>query len=448
MSQASKWKNAIGEDKKELFTNTSVTSVSTEGRYLAVNGNFLAMAWSNQGEIVVVDASKPFSIRPDQPRFKGHRANILDLEFSPFSSDLLAAAYDDCSVLLYKIPEGGLTQHITQEVQIYQKHQKKVPLVSFNPIASDVICSGGFTTPTWVSWSPNGALLGATTKNKLMEVFDPRANKMVLKHQINEAFQSAKFAWIDNDRFVTTGWNKGGAKQLKLWDVRKVKEDLSSEGEVTGVQIDTAKTVTMPFVDRESSLLYTVGKGEGSTHIFDYSEGTFKKGIHYSSKEPSICSVMFERKCLDYNKNEIDRFARFVNSQKVYYVSFTIPRRNPGFDASLYPPVFCGEATLTYDQWVAGENGEPIKKDINTIDNKFVSKTEGFEKSEGKKEEVSSPSNEKVKELEAKVEELQNKLAQLEEENAELKKKVAEKEGQKPAEEGEKPAEEGEKPAE
>ena len=436
MSQASKWKNAIGEDKKELFTNTSVTSVSTEGRYLAVNGNFLAMAWSNQGEIVVVDASKPFSIRPDQPRFKGHRANILDLEFSPFSSDLLAAAYDDCSVLLYKIPEGGLTQHITQEVQIYQKHQKKVPLVSFNPIASDVIC-----TPTWVSWSPNGALLGATTKNKLMEVFDPRANKMVLKHQINEAFQSAKFAWIDNDRFVTTGWNKGGAKQLKLWDVRKVKEDLSSEGEVTGVQIDTAKTVTMPFVDRESSLLYTVGKGEGSTHIFDYSEGTFKKGIHYSSKEPSICSVMFERKCLDYNRNEIDRFARFVNSQKVYYVSFTIPRRNPGFDASLYPPVFCGEATLTYDQWVGGENGEPIKKDINTIDNKFVSKTEGFEKSEGKKEEVSSPSNEKVKELEAKVEELQNKLAQLEEENAELKKKVAEKEGQKPAEEGEKPAE-------
>ena len=144
MSQASKWKNAIGEDKKELFTNTSVTSVSTEGRYLAVNGNFLAMAWSNQGEIVVVDASKPFSIRPDQPRFKGHRANILDLEFSPFSSDLLAAAYDDCSVLLYKIPEGGLTQHITQEVQIYQKHQKKVPLVSFNPIASDVNSNLGF----------------------------------------------------------------------------------------------------------------------------------------------------------------------------------------------------------------------------------------------------------------------------------------------------------------
>lgn len=83
------------------------------------------MAWSNQGEIVVVDAAKPFSIRPDQPRFKGHRANILDLEFSPFSSDLLAAAYDDCSVLLYKVPEGGLTEHITKKFKYIKNTKKK-----------------------------------------------------------------------------------------------------------------------------------------------------------------------------------------------------------------------------------------------------------------------------------------------------------------------------------
>lgn len=145
MSHPSKWKNALGEDKKETFIHCAVTTVSTEGRYIAVNGNFLAMAWNNQGEIVVVDSLKPISIKPDQPRLKGHRANVLDIEFSPFSSDLLAATYDDCAVLLYKIPEGGLTENITKEVQCYQKHQKKVPLVNFNPIASDVVCSGAFT---------------------------------------------------------------------------------------------------------------------------------------------------------------------------------------------------------------------------------------------------------------------------------------------------------------
>ena len=125
---------------------------------------------------------------------------------------------------------------------------------------------------------------------------------MVFKHQINEGFQSAKFTWTSNETFVTTSWNKGGAKQLKLWDIRKVKEDLSSEGELTAIQIDTSKTVSTPVADRESKLVYTVGKGKASTHIFDYSEGTFKKGINYSSKEPSISTVMFERKCLDYNR--------------------------------------------------------------------------------------------------------------------------------------------------
>ena len=100
-------------------------------------------------------------------------------------------------------------------------------------------------------------MLGCTSKNKNVYVFDPRSNKLLLKHQINEAFQAAKFAWLDNDTFVTSSWNKTGAKILKLWDVRKVKEDLSSEGEVTSIQIDTSKTVTTPYVDRESKLVYT-----------------------------------------------------------------------------------------------------------------------------------------------------------------------------------------------
>ena len=293
----------------------------------------------------------------------------------------------------------------------------------WNALKGDTFCElNAEDQPTWVSWSPSGSLIGATTKNKNIYVFDPRSNKLVLKHQVNEAFQSAKFAWLDNDLLVTTGWNKAGAKLLKLWDVRKVKDDLSSEGEVTSLQVDTSKTVTTPFVDRESKLLFTVGKGEASTHTYDYSDGTLRKGLVAKSTEPSIYTVMFERKCLDYNKNEIDRFARYVNSQKVYYVSFTIPRRNPGFDQTLYPPVECGEAALTYDNWVAGENAEPIKKEINTIENKFVSKVEVFVKQEVKK--VEKTPEEKVKELEGKLAELSVKCNQLEEENAKLKKQL------------------------
>ena len=131
---------------------------------------------------------------------------------------------------------------------------------------------------------------------------------------------------------------------------------------------------------------------------------------------------MFERKCMDYNKNEIDRFARYVNSQKVYYISFNIARRNPGFDQSLYPPVESGEPALTFDQWKEGENAEPIKKDINTIENKFVSKVETFVKQEVKVEEKKP--EDKIKELEGKLAEMSVKYTQLEQENENLKKEL------------------------
>ena len=447
---ASKFKNALGEIKKEHFTNCNATTVSTEGRYLAVNGNFLAMSWSNQGEIVVVDSSSFCSCKPDQPRIKGRRANVLDLEFSPHSSDLLAAAFDDCMVALYKIPEGGLTQHLTQEVQIYQKHMKKVPFVTFNPVASNVLCTGAFLgdihiwnaltgesyvelkadeTPTCVQWNPNGTLIGATTKKKTINIFDPRSNKLIMSHVINETFHASKFAWLDNEQFVTLGWNKTKAKMMRLFDIRKVKEDLTAESEVTSIKIDSSTTVTTPYVDRESKLVYAIAKGEAMVRTFDYSTGTFIKGIDFSKGEPSISTVMFDRKCLDYNKLEVDRFARYVNSHKVFYVSYTIPRRNPGYDPTLYPPVECGEPALTYEQWVGGETAEPIKKEINTIENKFVSQVQTFVKQEVKV--VAKTPEAKIKELEGKIAEMSVKINQLTEENAKLKKQIEAKKAEK-----------------
>jgi coronin-1B/1C/6 len=440
----SKFKNAIGQDQKEIFTDCNVSTASTEGRLIAVNNSFLAMAWANVGEIVVVDSSKPCRMKLDQPRIKGRRSNVLDLEFSPFSSDLLASAYDDCAILLHQIPKDGLTTHMTKELQIYHKHSKKVPLVTFNPIASDVISSGAFSgeihiwnalkadsycelkadeTPTWLQWSPNGALLGCTTKNKFMNIFDARSKNMTFKKQITEGFQASKFTWIDNEQFAVVGWNKLGNKELKLWDVR------NQEKEVTLFKIDNSKTVSTPYVDRESQLLYVIGKGENSTHIFDYSEGKFIKGINYSSKEPSICSVMFERRCMDYNKLEVDRFARYVNSHKVYYVSFSIPRRNPGYDPTLYPPVDIGEAVLTYDEWVSGKNGEAKKKPIDTIENKFVSKIDEKQVQKATTEEktvtkTDKSNDDKIKELKEKYAQLTSQFNQLNEENAKLKKEL------------------------
>jgi len=434
----SKFKNAIGEDKKEKFTHCNLSQISTDGRLIAINSSFLAMSWSNEGEIVVLDSNTPSSARQQEFKIKGHRANVLDLEFSPFCSDLLASTFDDNEILLYKIPEGGLKEHITKEVQIYRKHARKVPCVNFNPVAADVVCSGAFTgelhvwssikgdsfvqlkaddTPSLVTWNPNGSLIGTTTKSKTMNIFDPRTKEMIFKKVINEGIQAAKFAWTSNDTFATCSWDKIGQKNLRLWDIKNLDKEISS------YKIDSSKTITTVFADRESKLLYTVGKGEATTHVFDYESGVIYKGIPYASKEPSLFQIMQERKCVDYNKLEVDRFARYVNTKNIYIISFTIPRRNPGFDPTLYPPLECGEPAMTYDEWASGKTSEPVKKDVTEIVNKFVSNEQKFEKQEVKVEKPKT-SESMIKELEAKISEYTQKIKKISEENDELKKKI------------------------
>ena len=62
---------------------------------------------------------------------------------------------------------------------------------------------------------------------------------------------------------------------MRLFDIRKVKEDLTAESEVTSIKIDSSTTVTTPYVDRESKLVYVIAKGEALVRTFDYSTGTF-----------------------------------------------------------------------------------------------------------------------------------------------------------------------------
>ena len=73
--------------------------------------------------------------------------------------------------------------------------------------------------------------------------------------------------------------------------------------------------------------------------------------------------MLFERQCLDYNKNEIDRFARFTSNNNIYYVNFIIQNKN-GFDKNLYPPIEYGESAIKSELWIKGENAEPIPTEI------------------------------------------------------------------------------------
>ena len=175
-----------GFQLKENFSNCNLSSTSTEGRPIAVNEKYLAISWRNGGDIMIADSSKPVNLKDDIPLIKGY-GHIYDLEFSPFNNRMLSScnSYNnsDNSVLLWEIPENGLNKNLKKELLNYKEHTKKVSFVNFNPVVQDLICTGAFggeihawnlskgenyvklqadDTPTFVSWNPNGSLIGVS----------------------------------------------------------------------------------------------------------------------------------------------------------------------------------------------------------------------------------------------------------------------------------------------
>ena len=246
-------------ERKEKFTNLVLNKNIIDGRLMAVNKKYLGISYFNNGEIFLADSSKPCKIGNSQPRIKLNNSyyKIQDIEFSPFNDNILAIAFEDKSVVLWKISEGN--KNIEKDFQIYKMHKDRVNYITFNPVIDNVLCScdtrqeihiwnpeknANFITfnnkeiPSMISWNPNGDLIGVCPKNRFLKIYDPRNKNMIFTQKINEGYSSSKLAWIDNNLLVTTGWkNEDNSTMLKLWDIRKQGDDPLNGGEISSIKL-------------------------------------------------------------------------------------------------------------------------------------------------------------------------------------------------------------------
>ena len=413
---------------------------------MAVNSNFLAISWNSAGgSVAIFDASNPIRCPANLPLVRGHKSQIVDVKFSPFRQDLLATASNDNTVKLWEIPQGGLTKDLNEELQNFTGHARKVSFVNFNPVCSDLIGSASFDNsvqvwnmlksetiskcnlaeyPTSMGWNNNGSLIACTSKDKHIYVFDPRANNIIVKVKGHDSPKTMKMTWIDENKIISTGFNKSNTREMKLWDIRKVKEDLTIESCLQTHTIDHQSGIPTPYFDKDIKMLYIFGRGEGNTHYYDLGDGSIKPCNDYLSNEPTDAVVMFEKKCMDYNKCELARFAKY-SRKTIIYLSFNYPKKNVEFDPQLYPPTFCGEPSLTLDEWINGNNKEPIVKDIREIENKWVSQAQSFEKkTEQPTVQSSGNDNEKRAKLEKQISDLNKRIQELDSENKQLKAEI------------------------
>lgn len=153
----------------------------------------------------------------------------------------------------------------------------------------------------------------------------------------------------------TTGFTRMSQRELGLWDPNNFEEPVALQ------EMDTSNGVLLPFYDPDSSIVYLCGKGDSSIRYFEITEEP--PFVHYlntfSSKEPQRGMGFMPKRGLDVSKCEIARFYK-LHERKCEPIIMTVPRKSDLFQDDLYPDTPGPEPALEADEWLSGQDAEPV----------------------------------------------------------------------------------------
>jgi len=401
-----------GKESSHHYSNCCLSSTFFDRRLFALNNKYLVIAWKDLGTIKLVDSNHPKNLLlNDSSKFACEKSSILDMEFSPINDGILSFSYENNKVYVSKIVElDENTIDITSG--FYSNHFKKFSFINFNPVALNTMLSGTssgeidvwdskeFKTytslklqnnPNSILWSPNGDLIGISMKNNFFDIYDPRMKKIANQIHISYCNANLKFAWLDNNTVATIGWARSNDKILGLLDLRKNNNLKFSNNFFASISIDKKNTLTIPYVNPELKLIYTIGKEESYIKVFDYNTGFIEKNSEFKASELNKSSLMLNRQYLNKKDSEVDRFMRYTKDRNIYYISFYLQNylNFENFDGILYPEQNLSIPQMTHQDWVEGKTLETIPNQTyrtmttqNNKENKFSRNTsyKGFSK--------------------------------------------------------------------
>ncbi|KAF3702054.1 Coronin-1C Coronin-3 [Channa argus] len=379
----SKFRHVFGQAVRndQCYDDIRVSRVTWDSSFCAVNPKFVAIIIdaSGGGAFLVLPLQKTGRIDKVYPTVCGHTGPVLDIDWCPHNDLVIASGSEDCTVMVWQIPENGLETALSEPVVVLEGHSKRVGIVSWHPTARNVLLSAGCDNQIiiWnvgtgeaiinledmhpdvifsVSWSRNGSLLCTACKDKKVRVIDPRKKKIVAeKDKAHEGARPMRAIFLADGNIFTTGFSRMSERQLALWKSDNMDEPICVQ------EMDTSNGVLLPFYDPDTNIVYLCGKGDSSIRYFEITdEAPF---VHYlntfSTKEPQRGMGYMPKRGLDVNKCEIARFYK-LHERKCEPIIMTVPRKSDLFQDDLYPDTAGPDPSLEAEEWFAGKNGSPI----------------------------------------------------------------------------------------
>jgi len=381
--RSSKYRHVFGKEAKveQQVDNVNVSRNAWDSNYIAANNTFWAVCWESAGggSVGVVPQTTGGKL-PQQgfPLIAGHKAAVLDVDFNPFNDYLLATASEDCYIKIWNIPEGGLTENLTDPVQSLQGHRRKVGNVKFHPAAANVLASTSqdFSVKVWdiatgqckltlegptdivqsIAWNFDGSRLATTCKDKKNRIADPRSGKFEVVEIGHEGVKGSRCLWVD-DKLFTVGFSKGSEREYMLFESSNLTQILRKG-------IDNSSGQLMPFYDDDTKMIYLAGKGDGNIRYYEYtgSEEHIYALSEFKTNKPCKGGCFAYKTGLNVSECEVARFLK-LEVGKMVPISFTVPRKSDLFQDDIYPDTAsgAGEAAISAADYFGGKNAQPKK---------------------------------------------------------------------------------------
>lgn len=380
--RSSKFRHVYGQalKREQCYDNIRVSKSSWDSTFCAVNPKFLAIIVESAGggAFIVLPHNKVGRIAADHPLVGGHKGPVLDIAWCPHNDNVIASGSEDCVVKVWQIPDGGLTRTLTDPVVDLVFHQRRVGLVLWHPSALNILLTAGSDNQV-VIWNVgtgdilvhidshpdivysacfnwDGSKLVTTCKDKKIRIIDPRTGEVESEALCHEGSKATRALFLRHGLIFTTGFNRSSERQYSL----RAPDALSEP--IVMVELDTSNGVMFPLYDPDTNLIYLCGKGDSVIRYFEITpEPPFVHYINtFQTPDPQRGIGMMPKRGCDVTTCEISKFYRLNNNGLCQVISMTVPRKSDLFQEDLYPDTLSDDAALTAEEWIAGQDADPI----------------------------------------------------------------------------------------